>query len=84
MFLNMVNCDKFTFEGANLSGFWPSVTLQPGCAFWQFRLFFVWLTKSLRQLNGDVGPQANQLPAIDRFVHYALRFYKCVASCTCK
>ncbi|KAG0565222.1 hypothetical protein KC19_8G174800 [Ceratodon purpureus] len=31
----------------------------------QFRLFFVWLTKSLRQLNGDVGPQANQLPAID-------------------
>lgn len=31
----------------------------------QFRLFFVWLTKSLRQLNGDTGPQASQLPAID-------------------
>lgn len=36
----------------------------------QFRLFFIWLTKSLRQLNGDSGPQANQLPAIDRWVHF--------------
>lgn len=34
----------------------------------QFRLFFVWLTKSLRQLNGDVIPQSNQLPVIDRWV----------------
>lgn len=45
--------------------------------FLQFRLFFVWLTKSLRQLNGDAGPQANQLPAIDRLVHYPLNFYNC-------
>lgn len=34
----------------------------------QFRLFFVWLTKSLRQLNGDMVPQSNQLPVINRLV----------------
>lgn len=33
----------------------------------QFRLFFVWLTKSLRQLSNDVVPSSNQLPVINRF-----------------
>jgi anaphase-promoting complex subunit 4 len=33
----------------------------------EFRLFFVWLTKSLRQLSNDVVPSSNQLPVINRF-----------------
>lgn len=31
----------------------------------QFRMFFVWLMKSLRQLNNEQSPQADQLPAIN-------------------
>lgn len=58
-----------------LSNYSWSITLQLCCAFCQSRLFFVWLTKSLRQLNGDAGPQANQLPAIDRLVHYPFNIY---------
>lgn len=31
----------------------------------QFRMFFVWLTKSLRQLNNEQSPSADQLPAVN-------------------